>query len=211
LRPSSLPGTSGRLTTSISLTGGRARRPAGVVKGGPLGFLPEGVGEGVGVSGHGPGQGAVAGPHAEVGGEVVLVVPDPRVRSRAAGSRRGRRGRPRRCRAAPAGTFPRAYFRRTPRRRRSCRRRGRVRPPWRRAGAGTLVRRRPACRISRSRLRSNGTVRYQDCPDACCRHARIGRWGRVMRRIGQAASRSQVLRCRGCSGVEKAIPATTTP
>ena len=33
----------------------------------------------------------------------------------------------------------------------------------------------------------------------------------VMRRLGQAASRSQVLRCQGCSGVEKAILATTTP
>jgi SRSO17 transposase len=29
---------------------------------------------------------------------------------------------------------------------------------------------------------SNGTVRYQNCPNACCRHARIGRSGRVMRR-----------------------------
>jgi hypothetical protein len=28
--------------------------------------------------------------------------------------------------------------------------------------------------------------------------------------LGQAASRSQVLRCQGCSGVEKAILATTT-
>ena len=35
--------------------------------------------------------------------------------------------------------------------------------------------------------------------------------GRVMRRMGQAASRSQVLRYRGCSGVEKVILATTTP
>jgi dihydrofolate reductase len=52
----------------------------------------------------------------------------------------------------------------------------------------------------------NGTVRYQNCPNACCRHARIGRSGRVMRRLGQAASRSQVLRRQGCSGVEKAIP-----
>jgi len=58
---------------------------------------------------------------------------------------------------------------------------------------------------------SNGTVRYQNCPNACCRHARIGRSGRVMRRLGQAASCSQVLRCQGCSGVEKAILATTTP
>ena len=33
----------------------------------------------------------------------------------------------------------------------------------------------------------------------------------VMRRLGQAASPSQVLRCQGCSGVEKAILATTTP
>ena len=41
-----------------------------------------------------------------------------------------------------------------------------------------------------------GTVRYPNCPNACCRHAQIGRSGRVMRRIGQAASRSQVLRCR---------------
>lgn len=39
------------------------------------GLLPEGVGEGVGVSGHGPGQGAVAGLDAEVAGEVVLVMP----------------------------------------------------------------------------------------------------------------------------------------
>ena len=61
------------------------------------------------------------------------------------------------------------------------------------------------------RVDVNGTVRYQNCPNACCRHARIGRSGRVMRRIGQAASRSQVLRCRGYSGVEKAILATTTP
>ena len=61
------------------------------------------------------------------------------------------------------------------------------------------------------RAPSNGTVRYQNCPNACCRHARIGRSGRVMRRLGQAASRSQVLRCQGCSGVEKAILATTTP
>jgi hypothetical protein len=47
------------------------------------GLLPEGAGGGVGVSGHGPGQGAVAGLHAEVAGEVVLVVPGP-------GSDRGR-------------------------------------------------------------------------------------------------------------------------
>jgi hypothetical protein len=76
-------------------------------------------------------------------------------------------------------------------------------------GGGTSVSRLPARRISRSRV--NGTVRYQNCPNACCRHARIGRSGRVMRRLGQAASRSQVLRCQGCSGVEKAILATTTP
>ena len=65
---------------------------AGVVAGGPLGFLPEGVGEGVGVSGHDPGQGAVAGLDAEVAGEVVLVVPAPgpiaggSIASRTAGS-----------------------------------------------------------------------------------------------------------------------------
>jgi hypothetical protein len=75
-------------------------------------------------------------------------------------------------------------------------------------GGGTSVSRLPARRISRSRV--NGTVRYQNCPNACCRHARIGRSGRVMRRLGEAASRSQVLRCQGCSGVEKAILATTT-
>jgi site-specific recombinase XerD len=50
----------------------------------------------------------------------------------------------------------------------------------------------------------------QNCPNACCRYARIGRPGRVMRRLGQAASGSQVLRRRVCSGVEKAILATTT-
>ena len=61
------------------------------------------------------------------------------------------------------------------------------------------------------RAPSNGTVRFQNCRNACCRHARIGRSGRVMRGLGQAASRSQVLRCRGCSGVERAILATTTP
>src|SRR5580693_1414819 len=52
-------------------------------------------------------------------------------------------------------------------------------------GGGTSVSRLPARRISRSRV--NGTVRYQNCPNACCRHARIGRSGRVMRRLGQAA------------------------
>ena len=40
---------------------------------------------------------------------------------------------------------------------------------------------------------------------------RPGRSERVMRRLGQAASRSQVLRCQGCSGAEKAILATTRP
>jgi hypothetical protein len=48
---------------------------AGVVAGGPLGFLPEGAGEGADVGGHGPGQGAVGGLDAEVAGEVILVVP----------------------------------------------------------------------------------------------------------------------------------------
>jgi hypothetical protein len=59
--------------------------------------------------------------------------------------------------------------------------------------------------------RAGKLVRYQGCLNACCRHARIGRSGRVMRRLGQAASRSQVLRRQGCSGVEKAILATTAP
>jgi hypothetical protein len=57
-----------------------------VVAGGPLGLLPEGAGEGFGVGGHGPGQGAVAGVDAEVAGEVVLVVPG-------GGADRGRLGR----------------------------------------------------------------------------------------------------------------------
>jgi hypothetical protein len=54
------------------------------------------------------------------------------------------------------------------------------------------------------------TARYQNCPIACGRHARIGRPGRVMRRLGQAASpfvgaqAPRVLRCQGCSGVKGA-------
>jgi hypothetical protein len=32
---------------------------------------------------------------------------------------------------------------------------------------------------------SPGTVRDQNWPNACCRHARIGRSGRALRRIGQ--------------------------
>ena len=59
---------------------------AGVVAGGPLGFLPEGAGEGIGIGGHGAGQGAVAGFDAEVPGEVAGVVPGP-------GADRGRLGR----------------------------------------------------------------------------------------------------------------------
>jgi len=48
---------------------------ADVVAGGPLGFLPVGIGEGVGVGGHGAGQAAVGGLDAEVAGEVAGVVP----------------------------------------------------------------------------------------------------------------------------------------
>ena len=48
---------------------------AGVVACGPLGFLPEGIGEGVGVGGRGAGQAAAGGLDAEVAGEVVLAVP----------------------------------------------------------------------------------------------------------------------------------------
>ena len=58
-----------------------------------------------------------------------------RGRWRAARSRRGRRGRLLRCRAVRAGTFLLACSRRRPSRRRSCRLRGRVLRPWRRAGA----------------------------------------------------------------------------
>ena len=46
-----------------------------MVAGGPLGFLPEREGEGVGVGGHGAGQAAVGGPGAEVAGEIARVVP----------------------------------------------------------------------------------------------------------------------------------------
>jgi hypothetical protein len=60
---------------SVFLAVGRSWFPAGVVAGGPLGFLPEGAGEGAGVGGHGPGKGAVAGLNSEVAGEVVLAVP----------------------------------------------------------------------------------------------------------------------------------------
>jgi hypothetical protein len=173
------------------------------------GLLPEGAGEGVGVSGHGPGQGAVAGSMPRSGARSSWSYPAP-------GSDRGRLDRVEDGGVALVDAAPHPLTRFP----------GRIsvehpgggglagvaaefgRPGT--SGGGTSVRRRPACRISRPRLRSNGTVRYQNCPNAC-RHARIGRPGRVMRRIGQAASRSQVLRCRGCSGVEKAILATTTP
>ena len=48
--------------------------PAGVVAGGPPGFLPEGIGEGGGVGGHGAGQAPVGGLDAEIAGEVAGVV-----------------------------------------------------------------------------------------------------------------------------------------
>jgi hypothetical protein len=51
---------------------------AGVLAGGPLGFLPEAAGEGVGVGRHGAAHGAAAGFDAEVAGEVVLAVPGGR-------------------------------------------------------------------------------------------------------------------------------------
>jgi hypothetical protein len=64
---------------------------------------------------------------------------------------------------------------------------------WKRSATWTASA--PRCVPS---LISNGTVGYQNYPDACCRHARIGRSGRVMRRLSQAAGR------RGCSGVKGA-------
>jgi hypothetical protein len=115
----------------------------------------------------------------------------------------------------PAGDppGPRQRLRRHRRCRLACRRRGRILGPGRGGQVLAVPADRPLDASARLCHRcqrsatwtasgaprfppSNGTVRYQNCPNACCRHARIGRSGRVMRRIGQVASRSQVLRCR---------------
>ena len=109
---------------------------AGVVAGGPLGFLPEGAGEGVGVGGHGAGQAAVGGIDAEVAGEVVLGVPG-------GGADRGRLGRVEDGGVAffDAAQHPLVRFLgrvpvEDPAGGGLAGRRGRVPPPWRRAGAG---------------------------------------------------------------------------
>src|SRR5450755_2207819 len=77
LRPSGPTGNPWGQTASITL-GRPCLVLAGVLAGGPLGFLPEAAGEGVRVCGHGAGQGAVAGFDAEVAGEVILVIPGGR-------------------------------------------------------------------------------------------------------------------------------------
>jgi hypothetical protein len=189
-RPILFSSGTGRLSRSL-------RRPglllAAVVAGGPLGLLPEAAGEGVRVGRHGAGRARSRGsmPRSRARSSSVYPAAGP-IAGGLAASRT----------AGSPSPMPRS-----------------VRWPASRPGSsalatmggGTSVSRLPARRISRSRVRSNGTVRYQNCPNACCRHARFGRSGRVMRRLGQAAGRSPVLRCQGCSGVEKAIPATTTP
>jgi len=118
-----------------------------VVACGPLGFLPEGIGEGAGVGGHGAGQAPVGGLDAEVAGEVAGVVPG----GRADGGRLGRveDGGVAIFDAAqyplvlflgvfPSKTWPAAVLP-APRPSSSA---------LATSGGGTSVRRRPACRIS---------------------------------------------------------------
>ena len=78
---------------------------AGAVAGGPLGFLPEGAGEGFGVGGHGPGAGRCRRGRCRGRGRGRPGHARRRGRSRAARPRLGRLGRPLRSAKHPLVLF----------------------------------------------------------------------------------------------------------